>query len=69
MSCENTVGKYTVHRLILTLVKRKTEIEENHYITLNSFCPFAHVMVNNLRDARICEIYLACIAGVETGRW
>ena len=57
MSCENTVGKYTVHRLILTLVKRKTEIEENHYITLNSFCPFARVMVNNLRDARICEIY------------
>lgn len=51
------VGKYTVHRLILTLVKRKTEIEENHYITLNSFCPFARVMVNNLRDARICEIY------------
>lgn len=37
MFCENTVGKYTVHRLIITLVKRKTEIEEDHYITLNSF--------------------------------
>jgi len=37
MFCENRVGKYTIHRLILTLVKEETEIEKNHYITLNSF--------------------------------
>ena len=34
---ENTVGKYTIHRLILTLVKRKNGNRKNHYITLNSF--------------------------------
>ena len=34
---ENTVGKYTIHRLILTLVKRKKGNRKNHYITLNSF--------------------------------